>query len=275
VTEIPPPRLGSSCGSRVLHRFLSRHADARPVRAARRGAERAVELLHSEDANPETNGEYALLRRLGPERLGTVVDVGASRGSWSREVLRIRPDARVFASELSEPTRELLRRTLPGAVVLEGLLDREGEVEVKHYPDDDRLTSVHDYPHPLAAERRRERVTTGDRVAAEHGIERIDLLKIDAEGADLAVLRGFGKMLGAGRIRVVQFEYGYASVLARGFLLDFFELLEPLGYAIGEVHRHGVEPLRYRLERENFFGPNLAAVLRSEPGLLDLVVGGH
>ena len=66
----------------------------------------------------------------------------------------------------------------------------------------------------------------------------------------------------------VGFEYGYAAVLSKGLLLDFFELLEPLGYVLGELHRDGVEPLRYRLERENFFGPNLVAV---EPALLDRV----
>jgi FkbM family methyltransferase len=176
----------------------------------------------------------------------------------------------VFASEISKPTRELLRRAVPEAVVLDfGLLDRDGEVTIKHYPEDDRLSSIFDYPHRLDAVRRDERVTTGDRLVAEHALERIDVLKIDVEGADLAVLRGFRDSLEAGRIRVVQFEYGYASVLARTFLLDFFELLEPYGYVIGEVHGGGVEPLSYRLERENFFGPNFVAVHRSVPGLLE------
>ena len=106
---------------------------------------------------------------------------------------------------------------------------------------------------------------TGDRLVAEHDVERIDMVKIDVEGADLAVLRGFGDSLATGRIRVAQFEYGYASVLARTFLLDFFELLEPNGYTIGEVHRQGIEPLRYRLERENFFGTKLPRRAPFEP----------
>jgi FkbM family methyltransferase len=270
VTEIPPPRLGSTRVSRILHGFLASRSDAILVRAARRWAEASVALLHSENIDPRTNGEFELLRRLGPDGLQTVIDVGANRGRWSHEVLRLNRDARVFASEISQPTRELLRRALPEAVVLEyGLLDRDGEVRIKHYPDDDRLSSVYDYPHRLAAVWRDELVTTGDRLVAEHALERIDVLKIDVEGADLAVLRGFRDSLETGRIRVVQFEYGYASVLARTFLLDFFELLEPHGYVIGEVHRGGVEPLRYRLERENFFGPNFVAVGRSVPGLLD------
>ncbi len=200
-------------------------------------------LLHSEDTNPRTNGEYELLRRLGPDGLQTVIDVGANRGAWSREVLRLHPKARVYCSEISEPTRELLRHAVPeAAVVGPGLLDHHGEVRIKHYPGNDRLSSIYDYPHALPAVWRQEHVTTGDRFAAEHGLERIDFVKIDAEGADLAVLLGFRGSLEAGRIRVVQFEYGYAAVLARTFLLDFFELLEPNGYVIGEVHRRSVEP---------------------------------
>ena len=270
MTEIPPPRLGSTSVSRILHEFLASRSDATLVRAARRWAEASVALLHSENVDPRANGEFEVLRRLAPDGLQTVIDVGANRGRWSREVLRLNPDARVFASEISTPTRELLRRALPEAVVLEyGLLDRDGDIRIKHYPDDDRLSSIYDYPHRLTAVRRDERVTTGDRLVAEHALESIDMVKIDVEGADLAVLRGFRDSLEAGRVRVVQFEYGYASVLARTFLLDFFELLEPNGYVIGEVHRSGVEPLRYRLERENFFGPNFVAVHRSAPGLLD------
>ena len=198
------------------------------------------------------------------------MDVGANHGRWSREVLRLQPSAVVYCSEISEPTRQLLREAVPGAVVLEhGLLDRDGDVAVKHYPGDDRLSSIYDYPHRLPRIWRSERVMTGDRLVAEHGVERIDMVKIDVEGADLAVLRGFGESLATGRIRVAQFEYGYASVLARTFLLDFFELLEPNGYTIGEVHRQGIEPLRYRLERENFFGPNFLAVHRSSPELME------
>jgi FkbM family methyltransferase len=269
VVDIPPPALGSTPFSRKLHDFLARHSDARLTRAARRGAEASVALLHSEDTDPRTNGEFELLRRLGPDMLRTVIDVGANRGNWSREVLRLQPEAVVYCSEISEPTREALRMAVPDAVVVGGLFDRDGEVRVKHYPGDDRLSSMYDYPHALPAVWREEHVMRGDRLIDEQKLERIDMVKVDVEGADLAVLRGFQHALEAARIRVLQFEYGYASVLARTFLLDFFELLEPNDYVIGEVHQSGVEVLHYRLERENFFGPNFVAVHRSQPELLD------
>lgn len=266
---IPPPELRTTRLSRALYNLLASRSDSWPVRRARRLAEGLVTLLHSENTDPRTNGEYEVLRRLAPDALQVAIDVGANRGDWSREVLRLQPDAAVYCSELSTPTRERLRRTLPGALVAPGLLDRAGDVRVKYYAADDRLSSIYDYPHPLQATWREERVTTGDRLVAEHGLDRIDMLKVDAEGADLAVLKGFRGCLQSGRIRVLQFEYGYASVLARTFLLDFVELLEPNGYVVGEVHRDRVEPLHYRLERENFFGPNFVAVHRSADDLLE------
>lgn len=43
-------------------------------------------------------------------------------------------------------------------------------------------------------------VTTVDAFCAEHEVEEIDFSKIDAEGADLAVLQGAARMLGDGKI---------------------------------------------------------------------------
>jgi hypothetical protein len=75
VTEIPPPRLGSTRVSRILHEFLASRSDATLVRAARRWAEASVALLHSENVDPRTNGEFEVLRRLGSHGLQTVIDL--------------------------------------------------------------------------------------------------------------------------------------------------------------------------------------------------------
>ena len=135
MSEIPPTRLFATRLSRGLYRMLARHSDARLVRMARRCAEASTAVLHSENTDPETNGEYEVLRRLGPDALHTVVDVGANHGRWSRAVLRLQPSAVVYCSEISEPTRRVLREAVPEAVVLEhGLLDRDGEVTRQALP---------------------------------------------------------------------------------------------------------------------------------------------
>ena len=62
------------------------------------------------------------------------------------------------------------------------------------------------------SERRQVEVQTGDAYCTRHRIERIDLLKIDVEGAEHLVLRGFERMLHERRIEVIQFEYGLANI---------------------------------------------------------------
>lgn len=74
-------------------------------------------------------------------------------------------------------------------------------------------------------------VVTGDDWCAEHGIDRVRLLKVDAEGYDLKVLAGFGAMLRDKRAKRVRVESGMnpgnrTHVPLRAFL----DHLEPLGY---------------------------------------------
>jgi FkbM family methyltransferase len=97
-------------------------------------------------------------------------------------------------------------------------------------------------------------------VCGELGITSIDLLKVDAEGHDIAVLHGAGRMLAEGRIGAIQFEPGGTAPDARMFLRDFFDLLQ-------ETHRiHRILPDdpwpldRYTEEKQiglyaNYFAP--------------------
>jgi FkbM family methyltransferase len=79
-----------------------------------------------------------------------------------------------------------------GAHVLASLHDRD----IWHTWDDCTLgsTQVH--------------VSTLDQFVADKGLEKIDYLKIDVEGNELAVLEGAEKTLDSGIIRGGQFEYG-------------------------------------------------------------------
>ena len=273
-TPVPPPRLQRHPWSRWLNRRLAPHADAPALRGCRKAAEAVTAALHSENHDPRTNGEYELIRRLAPG-LSVAVDVGANRGDWTVEVVRCAPDARVVCSELASPTRQRLRNRmagLPQVCVLDcGLGDAAVEVEVKHYPSEDRWTSCFDYPHPAPAVSLRESVRRADDELARLGIEQVDLLKVDAEGSDYAVLAGCSGLLERGAIGVVQFEYGFACVLARVFLLDFYELLGDAGYLLGRLGRDGFHREPYRLESENFFGPNFVAVHSGRDDLLAAV----
>ena len=81
---------------------------------------------------------------------------------------------------------------------------------------------------------------TGDVYLREHGIDHVDLLKIDVEGAEMSVLRGFNASFRRGAIDMVQFEYGAINLTTRHFLADFQVFFEQFGLQMGKVYPEGV-----------------------------------
>ena len=70
-----------------MHRRVARRSDGAFVSRLRTLVEQMMSVLHSENHDMATNGEFTLIKRLA-EHLDIVVDVGANRGMWTREVCR-------------------------------------------------------------------------------------------------------------------------------------------------------------------------------------------
>ena len=69
------------------------------------------------------------------------------------------------------------------------------------------------------------------------GISRIDLLKVDAEGFDMEVLRGADRMLSAGRVGAVICEIGFHPCDERFVLFDEVrEFLLPRGFSLFGIY---------------------------------------
>ena len=100
----------------------------------------------------------------------------------------------------------------------------------------------------------------------------IDILKIDTEGHDFCVLKGFSNFLQKAKIKVIQFEYGKTCIPPRITLGDFYNLLEPLGYSIGRLYPNQVKFQEYNLFRdEHFRMGNYVAVHRNYSDLIKLI----
>lgn len=93
-----------------------------------------------------------------------------------------------------------------------------------------------------------------------NNIERIDFLKIDVEGHELAVFKGMRRMLEQGRVDAVQFEYGGANLDARVYLCDIWNFLAPFGLRFFKIFPDGLQPVvQYRQSMETFkYGNYLA-----------------
>ena len=224
-----------------------------------------------------TNGESRIIEILANHDIKVVFDVGANIGEWSRLAADAFPAAVVHAFELSENTRRKLKQNLADLrfVVCENALGAfEGKVEYKDYGDQHSTvntfveTTFHDKTLPF--EKRTSSITTGDSYMECNGILTVDVLKIDVEGAEYQVLEGFGRALSNHRIRVIQFEYGYANGDTKRLMKDFYTLLSQCGYEIGKIWTAGVRfsPFEYRMN--NFdSGPNYLAVAKSEQALIE------
>jgi hypothetical protein len=148
-----------------------------------------------------------------------------------------------------------------------GLSDVNAKVQVKTYPSETTLNGLFDYPHQLPSVIKEGEVITGDSFCAVHHVEHIDFLKIDVEGAEHMVMQGFTDMLRQGQIDIVQFEYGRANIISRWLLRDTYQFLQRFGYAVGKIFPEGVDFREYRLDDEDFRGPNYLAVRAGHPAL--------
>jgi FkbM family methyltransferase len=74
-----------------------------------------------------------------------------------------------------------------------------------------------------------------DDLVQMRGIERIDFMKMDLEGAEHQALKGAAECFRSRRIRALSFEFGTSNVNARVFFREIYDLLADGGFAIFRV----------------------------------------
>jgi len=255
-----------------MQRYLAEH---RRKGLARWVGNLAVVLARgyeNDNADGTVNGEWRLLDVAGRAGARCVFDVGANHGSWAEAALDKIPTAVVHAFEIVPSTREALVASVGRSshVVIAdcGLAAETGFVDIwLDENHDDVASMVGRRPGGAEGTTVRCSVVTGDEYAFENGLETIDLLKIDVEGAELQVLEGFAGMLAEGRIGAIQFEFTGWAAVAGIWLRDYYQLLEPLGYEIGKIYPTYVEWREYHPSHEIFVRANFLAIHRSRPDL--------
>ncbi|OAN69009.1 hypothetical protein A8B82_04900 [Sulfitobacter sp. EhC04] len=189
-----------------------------------------------------------------------VFDVGANTGTWSLALLQ-HSAPWIGTIHMFEPMpgnrnkiKELMQDGLFGdhkdQVTINGfaLSDKAGKVEINFENDVTGFASIDSklvhLPMRNQALDRTLTVETQrlDDYCEANGIEEIDILKIDVEGHELAVLKGAERMFAEGRIRVVAYEIGPHQMSRRDFYKDFFEFFEGHGYANYRYREAGWKP---------------------------------
>lgn len=181
--------------------------------------------------------ERDFARILGDKSL--VFDIGANRGQFAEKVLTIKPDATVYSFEpvpdafkdlkiLSEiktgiVPKQLAVSEITGDVTIHVMMSDVGSSLLQPLPGQSSkwLTPAHDI---LAQS------TRLDDFINANGFSKIDLLKSDAQGADLAVLKSAGKYFNPEFIKAIFVELN---------MRDFYSGQSNFGDIISEVTKKG------------------------------------
>ncbi len=239
-------------------------------------AQRIIKAYRNHDVEIASNGEAWLVERVAALRPGFVaVDVGANLGEWSGEVLRHSQAGRLLAYEAVPGTFATLSQTIddPRAELVNAALsDTPGTLQMQAYADQPEFASLHvDYGAVGDVRMVEIEARTGDAEVERTGLDKIDLLKVDTEGHDFAVLKGFAETLGKGAVDVIQFEYNYTTLVAGRSLKMFFDLLGA-DYLLCRLLPKGLEACCYHPILDDFTQTNWVAIRK---GMLDESIVSH
>jgi FkbM family methyltransferase len=219
------------------------------------------------------NGEEVVLRKI-QEWISTpspvLFDVGANKGEFTNRIIQTwnaRP-YQLYAFEPSAKTFEMLKTAVPPSASVHlinlGLGERKESAELFYDKAGSGLASV--YPRDLAfrsidfSTHEAINLTTLDSFCQENGIVKIDFLKLDVEGHELAVLKGGRKMFEMGSVQMVQFEFGGCNIDSRTFFKDYFNFFAK-DFILYRILSNGLEKIdKYSENLEVFQSANYLAI---------------
>lgn len=199
-----------------------------------------------------------------------ILDVGANVGDYTAAVLeradRLRCKVQVHAFEPGPASRSALHERFASdfrvKVVGAAVADQPGELRL--YSDAPGSSQASLINRSQLKEERGElvEVIRLEDYLHEEGLKRVDLLKLDVEGAELAGLRGLGALLNPEVVPLIQFEYGGATLDAGNRLRDFFILLEQRDYVVAKLLPDALVLRPYDPWMDHFWYSNYVALKR-------------
>ena len=157
-------------------------------------------------------------------------DIGACLGLHALTVAKLHPAVRVWAFEPNPAMARLIRGAADENAIAvdvrpEALGARDGESDFYVEPLNAGRSGLPVWGHSPGAGKISVPIATGDRLVAAGSLPAPTVIKIDAEGSELDILRGMSAQLGGRDLRRVVFEDGpddsaiKALVVGAGFCL--------------------------------------------------------
>ena len=213
-----------------------------------------------------TNGEMRYVESIARDcvkKSRVFFDVGANVGDFSIALAKIVPAKdRIFAFEPHPEVFKKLRERVSSfkniTPINQGLDDKsitraltDSAITAKNMIDIEVFKARYGVIPPTVD----CSFIRGDEFMADKGIEKIDFLKLDIEGAEGRALKGFGDRLN--QIEAIQFEYGRINIFTKFLLVDFYDLLQ--NFQIGRIHPKETVFETFDWKQENFIDGNFLA----------------
>ncbi len=215
--------------------------------------------------------EVRMMTSLLGRPAGLAVDIGGNVGDYSAELLRAHPGLELHVFEPATSNVRRLRERFAGSrqvrVEQAALSDVTGRMTLFADRDGSGMASLtrRQLQHfeirfdPMEEVEVRRFDDYWKHVMAGR---KLDIVKIDVEGHELMVLRGFGEAIR--HVRVVQFEFGGTNIDTKVFFRDLWRFFEEAGFDLYRITPLGVMRIpRYQERDELFIIANFIAVNRA------------
>ena len=170
-----------------LFKFSNKHNKSEPAQGENISCEKNA-------SHAKTDSFFDSLLNLGfnPKH---IVDIGANRGNWTRTSLKYFPDSYYSLFEPQEKMRQEVSDLTQNPRIkfyALGVGPKNSSMKLTEHQRDDSFTFALDENQALSLGRNQIEVpvVSLDDFLLKNGLPKVDILKIDAEGWDLEVLKG-------------------------------------------------------------------------------------
>jgi FkbM family methyltransferase len=183
----------------------------------------------------------------------TLIDVGANVGLYTGVALSRKGfNGVVLALEPHRESREFLQRTIAsnrvtnqqGKVIVSDIAASDRAGSATFYKNSQNKGDNRIYPDPLLDEEEVIATDTLDNICQQHGIDSVQFLKIDVQGAEAKVVGGAARLLQRSADCIVMTEFWpYGLSRSGSDALAYLESLGRLGFRLYELRSGSILPL--------------------------------
>ena len=202
-------------------------------------------------SDKQSGEAHFVLSHFHNAKKGVIFDVGANVGSYSKSLRELNSNVEIYCFE---PHPRTFKQLLSNVTDLKinsfnvGVGSADGVLKLYDYANDDGSSHASLYKDVI------EQIHNGQVIAhevtvipldtfvSEHKIDRVALLKIDTEGHELEVLKGFQQFIISNKVDLIHFEFNEMNIASRVFFKDFWDFLP--NYDFFRMLPNGLIPIK-------------------------------